>query len=264
MLRRLFAITSSSDLAPRLAWLLLPALLVLSQIASASHLMLAVGEDRPPYIMAGGKRGLELAVLKEAFAYKGHTFESFQVSSRRLNQVLIGDGTDAAAGVQESPNGAYYSLPFIAYRYVALSKQKQQLTINKMDELLAISVVTSQNTYQQLGVDFASLYAPARRQNDPIPARYLELPNPIQAVKMFWQDRADVIIIELNVFKALTSELDNNFNTSDALVVHPIFPAAAQFQVSFKDEQLRNDFNAGLAILHSSGRYRELVSRYLK
>ncbi|GAA5216017.1 hypothetical protein GCM10025776_14910 [Corallincola platygyrae] len=229
----------------------------------AAHLVVAVGEDRPPYVMAGGKRGLEVAILREALATRGHTFESFQASNRRLTHLLGNGSADAAVGVQERPDGNYYSAPFIAYRYVALSKKKQHLRLQNISDLTGLRVVTSQNTYRQLGGEFAAMFSPQRIQNSPVPLRYTELPNPIQAVKMFWHDRADTIIIELNVFKALSAQLDDNFDTRDPLVVHPIFSEATQFQVSFKDEQLRNEFNEGLAQLHNTGRYKELVSRYL-
>jgi polar amino acid transport system substrate-binding protein len=100
--------------------------------------------------------------------------------------------------------------------------------------------------------------------NAPYRQKYREIANQRQQVAMFWKGEAEVLVIDESVMKWFTKELANDVDTSAPLVYSHIFPAQTQFRISFKNQQVRDDFDAGFQEIRASGLVEEIYDRYLK
>ncbi len=61
-----------------------------------------------------------------------------------------------------------------------------------------------------------------------------------------------------------THHLANKSGGIQDLVYHNIFGDKTQFRVSFKDQQVRDDFNEGLKYIRENGTYQQIFDKYLK
>jgi polar amino acid transport system substrate-binding protein len=252
---------------PRYPLSLLPhAILVwiaLVPAGACKQLTLAITRDVPPYIMQQGKTGLEVEILREALAFRGHTFTHIQAPYGRL-QVMVSQGmADAAAGTRRQPDGTFYSDHFIAFYNVLVTRAVPKRNIRSVADLKNLRLVAWQNAYRDLGDAFFDLFNPDRNQGKPHYKKYYEVPSQLSQVKMFWAGHADALVIDKYIFAALTARVSDQFNTDAAVEYHDLFEPETRFRVNFRTRELRDDFNQGLAELRDSGRYAELVSKYL-
>ena len=236
--------------------------LAFALVARADELVVAFSLDAPPYIMDEGKRGIERDIVRHALEFKGHKFRAVQMPYGELADAVVTKGVDAAATVTPLDNGTFYSDDYITFHNAAITKRSSGLKIRSIADLKGKSIVAWQNAYEDLGPEFRALFSPqvtaAYRE------KYREIADQKQQVEMFWKGEAQVIVIDEAVMQWFTRELADDVDTSSALVYDRIFPAKTQFRISFKSGQVRNDFNAGLKHIRSTGLYRKIYDRYLK
>ncbi len=236
----------------------------LAVVASSrgKELVVAFSLDAPPYIMDGGKAGIELQIVRRALKLKGYTVRVRQMPYGELADAVVTKGVDAAATVTPTDNGTYYSDDYITFRNAAITRKRSGLKIDTIADLQGKSIVAWQNAYEDLGPEFQALFAPD--VTAPYRKKYREIASQKQQVEMFWKGQAEVIVIDEAVMQWFTREMPKDVDTSAPLVYHRIFPPKTQFRISFKSERVRDDFNAGLQEIRSSGLYEKLYERYLK
>lgn len=228
---------------------------------SAASLTIAFSYDIPPFIMENGTRGLEIDIVREALKRSGHTFTTVQCSYRRLQIAVLQMNVDAAAAVRELKDGTYYSDNFIAFKNYAISKKRSGFTIESIPDLKGKTIYTWQNAYRDLGDEFKSIFSP----NATLPpgTNYYEIPVQKKQVELFWMGRGDsVIIIDEAIFKWFTKQMAETINPAEEVVYHNIFDATTEYQISFKDRQIRDDFNRGLEQIRRSGLLKKLTDAY--
>ncbi|MCF6247821.1 MAG: transporter substrate-binding domain-containing protein [Desulfobacula sp.] len=227
----------------------------------SKELVIAFSYDIPPFVINKGTKGLEIDIVKEALKYKGHTFKIKQYSYKRLQIAVSKMGADGAAAVRKTEDGTFYSDDFIAFKNFAITKKKAKLTINSISELKGKNIFTWQNAYKDLGEEFKALFSPD--VTAPYKKKYKEIPVQAKQVESFWKGRGDrVIVIDEAIFKWFSKQLSTRIDTSEELVYHKIFDTKTKFQVNFKKQQIRDDFNAGLKYIREKGQYQEIINRY--
>ncbi len=235
---------------------------VLAPLARAEELVIAFTLDTPPYVMDHARSGIEIDIVRGALLPQGYTFSVKQMPYGQLPRAVATDGVDAAATVIEADDGTFYSDNYITFHNAAITKRSSGLKLASIADLKGKSIVAWQNAYEDLGPEFAALFAPtvqaAYRE------KYQEIADQKQQVEMFWQGQAEVIVIDEAVFKWFTKELSGKVDTSAALDYHEIFPPKTKFRISFKSQQVRDAFNAGLRRLRASGEYQKIYEKYLK
>lgn len=236
------------------------ATLPLSISSYADDLTIAFGVDKPPFVYGKEDRGLEIDIVKTILENKGHTLKIKHFANSRLQDAINLHGVDGAASVRKADDDFFYSDNFITYENFVISKKKNNLSINKVSDLKGVNLLAWQNAYRDLGPEFEALFKPG----SPDRGGYEEISSQLAQNKRFWRDRADAIVIDKTIFQYYRKNLSKNFDTSDEVVYHALFPKLTHFQVSFAKENVRDDFNAGLAEIRSSGQYQELVNKYIK
>lgn len=225
------------------------------------NLVIGLTYDIPPYIIDHASYGIELDVIRDVLKYKGYTFKTRQFSYGQLEKVVTKDGLDGAGPVNKKDDGTYYSDYFIAFKNYAFTRKGSDLKINSISDLKGKSIVAWQNAYKDLGPEFESLFSPKASSPD---KKYREIADQAKQVEMFWNGEADLIVIDEYIMIWFTNHLDNHTGSVDDLVYHNIFSDKTQFRLSFKKEDIRNDFNEGLKYIRDNGIYQQILDKYLK
>lgn len=246
---------------------LLYAALLIGGLAGGSHsygreLTIAFGKDKPPFVYGEEARGLEIDIVREALKFKGYTIKVVHAPNLRLQVAIKAMKVDGSATVRTAQDGTYYSDNYIGFENYAITKKMDHLTINKVADLKGKTLVAWQNAYRDLGPAFEALFNPevkaAYRQ------KYSELASQRDQNIQFWRGGAQVIIVDKTIFLWYRKILANSVDTTPEVVFHDIFPTRTYFQVAFKEQQVRDDFNAGLRQLRSNGIYQQLIDRQVK
>lgn len=231
------------------------------------NLIIAFGQDKPPFVFGQEKRGIEIDIVQEALKVKGYTFTIEHMPNNRLQIALLGakSNVDGVVNVRKKEDGTYYSDNFITYENYAITKKETGIVIKHISDLERLTIVAWQIAYKDLGKEFESLFSPLPPYNSPyFNKQYLELASQEIQNKMFWAGRADVIVVDKTIFEFYRKTLSNQFDTSKEVVYYGIFPELTHFQVAFKDEQTRDDFNEGLKYIREKGIYQKLIDNYIK
>ncbi|BFM15274.1 transporter substrate-binding domain-containing protein [Maricurvus nonylphenolicus] len=232
-----------------------------ARVAIAAEVQVGFGQQKPPFVFIEEKRGLELDLVREALAYRGHTMQATLLPKRRLQRMLHAKKLDGMASlrISESSPGVYFSAPYITFNNFAISKLSANHVINSFEDLRGKRVLAWPNARKDLGADFARVVVP------PVGMRGLYSEHEqTEQNRFFWRYPNAVILIDKSIFGWFRQQLSISLDTSEEVVLHPIFEGGSRYGVAFHNEVIRNDFDAGLAQLHSTGRYQALVESYIK
>ncbi|MCI5140774.1 MAG: hypothetical protein D3909_03400 [Candidatus Electrothrix sp. ATG1] len=224
----------------------------------AKEVLIGFGYGKPPYSIAQEKKGIEFDIAREALRYKGHTLKIILLPGQRVNKA-VDMGADGAAAVHKLDDGRFYSNEFITFQNYAISKKKYGFTINKVSDLKNKYIAAFSKAHLFMGEEFNSLFSPQKKSK-----RYKEINDQSLQNKMFWYDKIQVMIIDKHIFRWYRKQLAHHADVTDAVILHNIFPNNGKTPhfCSFKDEQIRDDFNEGLKHLRESGRYQQIIDMY--
>jgi len=88
--------------------------------------------------------------------------------------------------------------------------------------------------------------------------KYVEIPDQAKQVEMFWNNEAEVIVIDESIMIWFTKNLPNKTGPVEELAYYNIFGDKTEFRVSFKDQKIRDDFNEGLKYIREKGIYQQI------
>ena len=239
----------------------LPILIALSLIftirsVSAQEIRVAVGLALPPYVIPDTNSGMELDIAREALALKGHTIIPVYLPFARVGRALTSRRVDAALTLNEGAGlkNTYLSNSHIRYQNVAVSLKEQGIKLSKVADLAKYSVFAFQNATRYLGKEFAAMAASS--------SHYFEKANQATQIKMLFSERIDLIVLDINIFKYYRQN-EAEIDTSAPVTLHKLFPPTF-YKVSFLDAGLRDQFNEGLTELRRTGKYDEIIGKYIR
>ena len=217
-------------------------------------LTVAISPDIPPYVLDSATDGLEVDIARAALA--DYQLEFIQLPYAQL-QTAVADGkAKVSLGVQQDDQSdVYYSGNFVAFVNVAVTKKNANLTIDTIPQLADHQILTWQNAWQDLGPEFSEMYGP----NGPQRAHYEEFADQAQQVEAFWAAEDAVCVIDHTIFEYMSEQAD--YDLADC-TFHELFPGVTDFRAAFADETQRDQFNAALQELCSSGNYQALLDEY--
>lgn len=226
-----------------------------SYFLSAETLKLGVGQDLPPYVLSDSNSGIELDIAREALLIKGHKITPVYLPFGRVMLALESGDVDAALTVNEDSGiaGIHYSNAHITYQNVAIALKQQGFKINSISSLTDYSVLAFQYASLYLGSEFETM----TNQNP----NYSEKGQQNIQVSMLYLKRVQVVIMDLAIFKYF-KKLESRVNTGAAIDVFKIFPPTP-YKVGFRNVKFKKDFDIGLSDLKMSGRYDEIIKKYV-
>ncbi len=222
--------------------------------AAPKELTFAVGLALAPYNIPEKNCGIELDIVREALALKGYRVKTKYVPfARRILEISNGEVDGVLTVNENSDLDVFLSDPHIACENVAVSLKKNNFNIEKTIDLKDKSILTFQNAKKYLGKEFL---AAAEASPD-----YREISKQELQINLLYGDRVDVIVLDKYIFY---HHRENNrmVDTSQPIDIWYVFEEIP-FRVGFVDEKVRDDFNDGLRQLRESGRYDEIIRKYI-
>jgi polar amino acid transport system substrate-binding protein len=227
--------------------------------AHAADVTMAFGEKIPPFCFPETDSGIELEVMREALAFKGHVLKPRYFSFARIPVAFKAGEVDAAMtdlGEDLTSWGAFYGNPAVTYDNVFISLKERQLVINKPEDLQGLSVISFVGAAKR----YPEWLDGVRRRG-----RYFEQNDQALQVLTLDRGRYDLVLSDRNIFKYFTLQLKLNKSFRPKPVVEHSFVKLnpMDYRPVFRDSAIREDFNAGLKHLKETGRFHAIYQKYL-
>jgi len=222
--------------------------------AEKKELTFAVGLALAPYNIPEKNCGIELDIVREALAMKGYRVKTKYVPFARRIREIAQREVDGVLTVNENSGlDVFLSDQHITCENVAVSLKKKKFNIKRISDLKEKSILTFQDAKKYLGKEFV---AAAEASPD-----YREISKQELQINLLYGDRVDVIVLDKNIFY-YHKKNNKMVDTTQPIDIWAIFPKVS-FRVGFVDQKVRDDFNDGLKQLRESGRYDEIIKKYI-
>ncbi len=234
-------------------------LLFFVSVINSKELNIAFGYDKPPFTFSKDSYvGIEPELVQKALAPFGYKVKVSHMPKYYLENILYKKNSyDGASSITaKSGDGLYYSDKYTYYENYAITRKKDHIKIDTIDDLKNVNFVSWNSSYNDLGKKFHAMFNP---KSGLYKSKYHQNPSQLEDVKMFFEGKVDAILIDKNIFKWFTTYL----NIKDEFEFHPIFPHKKWYAVAFRSKKIRDDFNKGLKRLRESGEYDAIINYYL-
>ena len=222
--------------------------------AGKPALRVAISTDIPPYVMKQATTGIEVDLVRQLLS--DYDVQFIPMPWGELQTAILQKRADAAVGLQHfSDDGVFYSGDIVTFQNFAISKAASGLEIDSVADLANLKVLAWEDAYLVLGPEFQRLFSAESPQRK----NYVEFADQSNQVRAFWQDEADVIVIDRSIFSYLSEEMGHSTSEGE---FHTLFPTVTNFKVGFKEAAVRDVFDQGRVELCMSGGYTELLAHY--
>lgn len=233
-------------------------LILLSPPLTAQDVTVGFSKQFAPYIFTEDDRGLEIDVLREALAYRNHRLIPSYYSFEQLPLAFRYNRIDAArldtAGAKSNP-AIFYADPAVTYDNVLITRADRNIKITNAKNLANHVVVSFPGAQNR----FASIIDAARSEG-----LYFETDDQELQVLGLYREKFDVMLADRYVFDYLAKKIEHEQGVRFDVRAHAL-PSLNpyQFNYAFHDQQLRDDYAAGLEHLKETGRLQEIYAHYL-
>lgn len=237
-------------------WSTIVLILLTHNYIFADELKVAFPSNIPPWTLQAEDSGITVEVVRKSLNIRGHKLKTRYLSLKQLNSIIDPD-VDAHAQVESRKINGYYSDMVMEFQTSLISLKPNGFSIHTVNDLNNRHITAFLNASVLFGATFQSM-----AHNNP---DYNEIGDQEQQVVLLYNGKTDFILIDRNIFLYFR-QITAITNTSMPIVYH-IIPGLTEKSpafVVFKDENLRNDFNAGLQQLKNSGNYNDIVYKYTK
>lgn len=237
-----------------LAWVSVLAFGASPSFSGPKELTLAIGLALPPYNIPEANSGMELDIVREALQMKGYAIKPKYVPFARVKRELKNHEVDGALTINpDSGIEAFYSDEHIVCENVVISLKENNFNIKNVNDLSDKSVLAFQDATIYLGKDFASM----AKGN----AQYREIAKQQLQVNLLYTNRVNTVVLDKNIFY-YHRKYNNKVDISQPIDIWRIF-SPTPFRVAFIDKKVRDAFNEGLKQLRDTGRYDEIMKKYI-
>ncbi len=234
--------------------------LLWSAQVTAMDVRMAFGDRIPPFCFPETNSGIELEVIGEALAYRGHQLRPSYYPLARVPMAFKTGLVDAAmtdAGQDMRATGAHYGDSAVVYDNVLITLAERHLKIRTPEDLHGLTVIAFQGAAKRYPQWLGPVVAEGHffEQNDQaIQVQTLEI------------GRYDVVLSDRTIFHYFRAKLQQETGQTPKAVVEHDFTKVNpnDYRPLFRDPKVRDDFNAGLRHLKATGRFRQIYDRYLK
>lgn len=215
---------------------------LLSCLTSAKDILMAFGQEIPPYIFEKENKGIEIDIISAALAYKGHTLKPLHFPLGRIPIAFSSKLVDAAMGdmgVNLKLHGGFYASPAFIYTNVFITLKKRNLSIiepNNLDSLQVVSFQGAEKRYPH----WLNKVAEEKR--------FFGVSDQLSQVKLLNLGRYDVVLSDRYIFNYFVKQvkLIGRLVVNDIDEHKFITPDPMDYRPVFRDKTVRDDFNLGL------------------
>ena len=241
---------------PRSAAVLL--LTLFAAPAVAREIRVAFDQEKAPYLWSEGPevKGLELDIVRAALAVSGHRVLPSILPNRRVSVALARGEADAVTGVQAGDAGpaAFYSDFYLTYANAAITRKSRGIALSGLGDILNYRVAAWQKAWQDLKLD-------RFRPRGPDSPAYTEFTSQYRQTKFFWADRADIDVVDRNIFIWYSRILSKEMDSSEEVVFQDVV-AALRVRAAFSQAADRDAFDAGMKTIRAKGEIDRIYAKY--
>ncbi|WP_199181107.1 substrate-binding periplasmic protein [Chromobacterium alticapitis] len=229
-------------------------------LAQAEPIIMSFGEKIPPFVFPETDSGIELEVIGEALAYRGHQLQPRYFAFARVPMAFKAHQVDAAMtdlGEDLRPYGGFYGDPAVLYDNVLITLKERRLTIHSPADLRGLSVIAFQGAAKRYP-DWLSGVQSA--------GQYFEQNNQELQVLTLDAGHYDVVLCDRNIYRYFALQVEREQHRPLKPVEYHAFVKLnpLNYRPIFRSEKIRDDFNAGLRHLKDNGRYQAIYAHYLQ
>ena len=220
---------------------------------------MAIPENKPPYFNGSTNDGIERDAIRESFALVGKYVEFTETAGRQKKYDSERFGAECVSTVSPElklKSKSYFSEPVVTYHYTPFTLKKNKIVITRFSDLDGKTVEAFSLGSKYLGTEFSSVI--------PRMLNYAEHENRSSQVALLLHDRVQVLVIDRTMFHFIRNALMNaRPDAYDAEVAEVPLEINVEFRIACHNQDLVNQFNRGLVMLHASGRYGKIFDHYL-
>ncbi|MCP4347857.1 MAG: ABC transporter substrate-binding protein [Desulfobacterales bacterium] len=236
--------------------------------AYADELQIGFAPEKPPFIFAtksyskkyydlkNKQLGIQIDVVTAALEGSEYTFKPYYAPNKRIIKNVRNKVIDAGEMAGPRYPDIFYSGTIIEFKNYAVTRKSENLQINSIEDLRNLKILAWQGAKDDLGGAFAAVV-----KGNP---SYYENPSLKNQCAMFFAKRAQVIIIDKNIFLWWKKELSSTSDTTGELAFHPIFPGTNKYTMGFSSKKARDIFDKGLQRIKDNGTYDQIFKNYLE
>jgi polar amino acid transport system substrate-binding protein len=245
-------------LKPKILVLIFASCALLNQ-AFGAEVTMAFGEKISPFCIPESNSGIELDIIGEALAYKGHTLKPKYYPFARVPLAFKSKAVDASMtdlGQNLEAAGGFYGNPAVYYNNVFITLKERGLVIERPDDLKGLTVIAFAGAVNRY---------PAWLGQVKKDGHYFEQNNQELQVLTLEKGHYDVVLSDRSIFRYFTLKLQREKKlVAKPVQEHPFTkPNLADYRPVFRSKQVRDDFNEGLKHLKDTGRFQAIYDKYL-
>lgn len=223
---------------------------------SAETVNVGVSFAIPPYVIQQENSGLELDILRQALARRGHYAVIHYMPLSRTFRELKDGKLDGIINTKENMlEGVFYSDEVIRFHNCVISLASRNLDINTIGDLKGMSVVAFQQASRILGEEFGRTVAKS--------PSYSEIAAQRHQIHMLFKGRTDVIVMEKSIFAYYRKkELEAGFTEAGLEVREACIFEPTAYRFAFRSARIRDDFNQGLSSIREDGTLAAILQKY--
>jgi polar amino acid transport system substrate-binding protein len=223
----------------------------------AGVIELTAGFSKPPFVIENNEHypGIQLDLITEIFAVENQAVSFIHAPLARSFSTVNkwhSDGTITLPSNHKQKN-VFISEPYISYQNVVVTLAEDNLVIDELSDLAGKQIIAFQTAEKFLGGDFNKAIEKA--------SDYQELADQMKQIELLFIKRTQVLVLDINIFKHfLYSHSDKKYKKP--YKVHRLFTPRI-YSAGFKSEEIRDQFNRGLAVIKANGKYQKTLDKYL-
>jgi polar amino acid transport system substrate-binding protein len=245
-------------LLAHLHWL---AAILIAAPAAGATVRMAFGDNLPPYILVREDAGIEIEIVRAALAYRGHVLQASYLPMGRIPIEFVLGHVDAImmdVGEEMGRHGGHYGTPPVLYDNVFYTLKERGLVIKRPKHLHNLRIISFVGAAKRF---------PSWLSRIDHSSQYVESNNQAAQPDLLALGRYDAALCDRTIF-----QYNMNLRAAKAplaapiaVVAHPFVQAdPLDYRPVFRSAKVRDDFDAGLAELRRSGRYRAIYRKYLE
>lgn len=231
--------------------------------AKPTILEVGISMSIPPWVIKENDSGIELDILRESLKTQPYQIVPVYLPFERAYKLFETGHLDVVMNAKEGVSDTgYLSQPVVNFQNYAISLAAKNYPVEiPISFLEDKSVVGFQKARHFLGEEYALMAAKNKR--------YQEVSKQSLQINLLFIREQDFIVMDKSIFgyywfqatqsKPHSRQAQKRF--MQAVRFHPLFPKSP-YPFLFKNKQVRDNFDAGLATIKADGRYQAVLDKY--
>ena len=229
-------------------------------LAQASYVEMLAGLSKPPFVIANKENGMQIDIIKAAFAKSSKAVQFTYLPLSRHLEVFNSQKFDGIITLTENGKhwGICLSKPYIIYQNVVITLAKTSYEINVISDLSNLRVAAFQNATKFLGKEYSTAFNNAQS--------YREIADQKSQIDLLFSGEVDALVMDIHIFKHLLAnkhrENEKVKTYNQKFETHFLFKPKA-YTAGFKSKELCQLFDQGVNELVIDGSYQKIIDSYL-